>query len=99
MSTLWAIKHRIYDLLRVVGIRDRLRCPRCRAVGTWKPHGGWLDGDDLRKVCRWMCKWCGYYIGPEGEANVGVDFEKGCWTLEAEYRPKDNVRGCNPWRG
>ena len=27
----------------LIGMRDRLRCPKCKAVGTWKPHGGWCD--------------------------------------------------------
>lgn len=29
--------------------RDRWRCPRCTAVGTWKPHGGIVD----ELVARW----------------------------------------------
>jgi allantoicase len=92
------LKHCFFDFIRLIGMRDRLRCPKCAAVGTWKPHGGWLDGDDKRKVRRWMCKWCGYYVGPEGEKIVGLDSDKGCWTLEANYRPKENVKG-NPWFG
>ena len=59
--------HQLFDLSRLVGLRDRLRCPECKAVGTWKPHGGWLDFEDNRKVRRWLCKYCGYYRGPEGE--------------------------------
>ena len=58
--------HFVFDLLAPLGVRDRLRCPKCGAVGTWKPHGGWLDRADTRKVRRWLCKCCGYYIGPEG---------------------------------
>lgn len=61
------IIHQLFDFLRVLGMRDRLRCPECGAVGTWKPHGGWLDRTDERRVRRWLCKWCGYYVGPEGE--------------------------------
>ena len=37
------IKHQFFDVLMLVGLRDRLRCPECKAVGTYKPHGGWCD--------------------------------------------------------
>jgi hypothetical protein len=37
------IKHQYFDFLMLVGLRDRLRCPNCSAVGTYKPHGGWLE--------------------------------------------------------
>ena len=37
------IKHQYFDALMLVGLRDRLRCPKCSAVGTYKPHGGWCD--------------------------------------------------------
>lgn len=47
-------------------LRDRMRCPRCRAVGTWKPHGGFFDKLDVKRKRRWLCKWCGLYVGPEG---------------------------------
>lgn len=58
----------VMDLLFFVtfytGWRDRMRCPRCTAVGTWKMHGTWWErwryGDiHLR---RWGCKWCGHWI-------------------------------------
>ena len=32
-------RHRLASALVLVGMRDRLRCPACGAVGTWKPHG------------------------------------------------------------
>jgi hypothetical protein len=38
-----AIKHQFFDFLMLIGLRDRLRCPKCKAIGTWKPHGGWCD--------------------------------------------------------
>lgn len=65
-----ALTHQLWDCSRLVGLRDRLRCPACGAVGTWKPHGGWLDFKDERKIRRWMCKWCGHYVGPEGTLHV-----------------------------
>lgn len=76
-----AVVHQFYDCLRWVGLRDRLRCPQCKAVGTWKPHGGLLDFEDVRKIRRWLCKWCGYYLGPEGELLCFPDARKRCWSL------------------
>lgn len=100
--------HFFYDLLRVIGMRDRLRCPNCKAVGTWKPHGGVLDSSDTRKVVRWLCKWCGLYIGPEGVKLCGVG--KLYWQLPEELElkkvstPRDAVfeafgRPVYPWKG
>jgi len=51
--------------LVVVGMRDRLRCPDCRKVGTYKPHGSLITERGGRPVARWLCKWCGFYRGPE----------------------------------
>ncbi len=90
--TIWkATVHQFYDCLRLVGLRDRLRCPQCKAVGTWKPHGGFLDFEDVRKVRRWMCKWCGYYRGPEGSFYCHQNWKKGCWCLpfgvDSEWTP------------
>ena len=100
--TFWAM-HVFGDLLRLVGLRDRLRCPRCRAVGTWKPHGGWLDFADTRKVRRWLCKWCGLYWGPEGvgDAHLG----QSAWALDGDPldpsgdTPQRRCDGLNPWKG
>jgi hypothetical protein len=98
LSRIW---HQFYDALRFVGLRDRLRCPSCSSVGTWKPHGGWFDVEDKRKVRRWLCKWCGYYVGPEGQkrALVQPDFGR-VWELQDRgTTPKDLSRGLNPWSG
>src|SRR5512146_1390004 len=99
--------HQLWDFSRPLGRRDRLRCPKCKAVGTWKPHGGWLDFADERKVRRWMCKWCGYYRGPE--ATQQVCYGGKCWVLSRdEWRsttptPRNVVRetlgNANPWFG
>lgn len=75
------IWHQVMDFSRLVGLRDRLRCPYCDAVGTWKPHGGWLDFADQRKVRRWLCKFCGAYRGPEG-------FRQALSGPEAWYLPE-----------
>jgi hypothetical protein len=40
---LFPLVHEAWSLTRVAGLRDRLRCPDCRRVGTWKPHGGVVD--------------------------------------------------------
>jgi hypothetical protein len=89
LRSLNPITHELWGLLRVVKMRDRLRCPECKAVGTWKPHGGlwdrWKHGD--RPVRRWMCKWCGLYVGPEGRQRVFPDLERGWWTLPRPIDP------------
>lgn len=101
-----AVVHQFYDLSRIVGLRDRLRCPFCNVVGTYKPHGGWLDGSDKRKVRRWLCKWCGYYHGPEGRKLAVMG--DGQWELQddcpAGTTPREAVamtmgRRVNPWFG
>ncbi len=111
------MKHTLYMLLRFIGMRDRLRCPDCGKVGTWKPHGGLLDldmssgirGGKRRHVKRWLCKWCGYYRGPEGVDRCII--RDGTWQLprwavkqpkpskETGFRPVDLVPRCDPWRG
>lgn len=100
--------HFFYDCLRFIGMRDRLRCPSCHSVGTWKPHGGVLDKGDVRKVKRWLCKWCGFYLGPEGSLVCGMGAKS--WMLPHELAvvttPKGMVEGVygfdrkvDPWRG
>lgn len=100
------VTHQLADLLRLAGLRDRLRCPRCHAVGTWKPHGGWLDGPDTRRVRRWMCKCCGLYRGPEATCEVLPDRRLGSWQLagttdDQQPTPQALLRSANlwPWRG
>ncbi len=97
--TLWQkAVHQLYDFSRLVGLRDRLRCPECKAVGTFKPHGGWLDFKDkrqtylvhgvyvARKKRRWLCKWCGAYRGPEKQIMAYPNLVEGCWVLEESRR-------------
>jgi len=91
--------HQLWDFTRIIFLRDRLSCPSCGAIGTWKPHGGWLDFSDKRKVRRWLCKWCGWYHGPEGFwwATLG----DGQWELSDQLAdtPKKRCGKANPWRG
>ncbi len=60
------------------GLRDRMRCPNCKAVGTWKMHGTWWErwrfGDIALR--RWGCKYCGHWIAkgwvsPTGQVRDG----------------------------
>lgn len=99
--------HAVADALRLVGLRDRYRCPRCRAVGTFKPHGGLFDRDDHRHVPRWLCKWCGYYLGPEGRMFCVIDPVLNVWR-EPEAVPfgmtpqeavDERLGSTWPWRG
>ncbi len=99
-NILWIIKHQFYDFLQIIGMRDRLRCPECKAVGTWKPHGGWLD-DSRASGRRWICKWCGLYIGIPGfmtgnknlyicknktiRRRAFIDPKYNCWRLPDFY--------------
>jgi hypothetical protein len=109
--TLNPVLHELATRLAHVGLRDRLRCPNCNKVGTWKPHGGWWDrrrGDE-RAVRRWLCKWCGYYVGPEGIQQAFPSQEHGAWALtdwdfDHEPTPREVVeksygRPIDPWRG
>ena len=97
--------HQFYDALRIIGLRDRLRCPDCKGVGTYKPHGGWFDVADERKVRRWMCKFCGLYRGPEAETRVVIG--PSCWVLKSDLpdgtTPRDVLHRfraqTNPWFG
>lgn len=98
------IGHELFAALRLVGMRDRLRCPDCRAVGTWKPHGGWYDRrhGDTRAVRRWMCKCCGRYEGPEGVRRVRPNATRGYWDFvhgddEFGQTPKQMLADVKLW--
>jgi rubredoxin len=101
------IVHSFWNMTKWVGMRDRLRCPSCHAVGTWKPHGDLVSriryGD--RPVRRWMCKWCGRYEGPEGVTKAWPRSETKVWVVEApdfkdrEPTPRELVAPTWPWRG
>lgn len=96
--------HELLYALRVVGLRDRYRCPGCQAVGTWKPHGGFLDGiydrvhgeRNTRLVRRWVCKYCGRYEGPEGLLRAWPDTERGWWVLPPPYDPLSGAPEMTP---
>lgn len=100
--------HPIDGLLRLTRLRDRLRCPCCDAVGTFKPHGTVFDTEDLRDVPRWLCKWCGYYLGPEGSTVALLSPDMRVWMLpevdgggttpQATFR-RTALGWAWPWRG
>ena len=105
---MFAFWHQIVDLSRIFGIRDRLRCPHCKSVGTWKPHGGWIDvwlGDNAG-ARRWMCKWCGMTLYSRFRVWAFPSAERGCWLLQGdedlEYTdltPEQKCHPINPWSG
>lgn len=88
--------HEFLYALRIFGLRDRYRCPDCGAVGSWKPHGGFLDGIydrrhgeyNTRLVRRWVCKFCGHYEGPEGTLRAHLDSKRPWWVLPEPYDPE-----------
>jgi len=108
---LWIIRHQICDAARIFGIRDRLRCPECKSVGTWKPHGGWFDNSKASGR-RWLCKWCGHYVGMLNgeiiERDAFIDFNLKCWRIwdnydnievpQNVYIPRDDAKS-DPWVG
>src|SRR3972149_8393302 len=90
---LWIVKHEIFCLSRFLFIRDRLRCPVCKKVGTWKPH---------RPPRRWLCKWCGYYVDIRGDAWTYPCAEKRVWMLRPKKKrrtPRERMRTPDPWAG
>lgn len=99
----------LFWLTYLTGMRTRLRCPHCMAVGTFKMHGPFiaqLHGD--RPARRWMCKWCGYYLGPEGRVQAFPSSKTGAWALpelgvEREPTPaeatRDRIGPVWPWWG
>lgn len=90
------VKHQFFDALTLIGMRDRLRCPKCTAVGTWKPHGGWVDraigwATDVKNKLpadakyatnrRWLCKFCGYNRYANGEQFCAPNGKKQVWDV------------------
>ena len=92
----------LFAFLRVTTLRDRMRCPCCGKVGTWKIHGGLLGGGGRAHCRRWLCKWCGLYYGPEGPQRAHINPKRGHWTLEPckkAWRPEKKWTEANPWVG
>jgi hypothetical protein len=99
----------LWYALKIFGLRDRLRCPWCHAVGTWKPHGTlWERRLGDRPVRRWMCKWCGYYNGPEPERWCSPGGTSGVWEIRdaspgqlhtPRWVVEEELGRVNPWHG
>lgn len=87
-----------WAVLWVTRMRDRLRCPVCKSVGTYKPHGGIFDRVDQRKVRRWLCKWCGHYRGADGIFQCVIDEERGVWAFSWECDGTTPQRVLRKWR-
>lgn len=106
-----ALVHEVLALSHWTGIRDRLRCPECKSVGTWKMHGAvlyrWIYKDI--SVRRWLCKWCGHYIARKGAVVAYPDLKgSGVWALPELGVPRqptpaealrESLGKCWPWLG
>jgi len=83
------MKRLLWLFLIVTRLRDRLRCPECKAVGTYKLHA---PGNG--RPWRWLCKWCGYYDGPEGRGLLCCPSPTfGCWIFRSQA---DGFKGMTP---
>lgn len=90
---LWIFRHELFVWSRLIGMRDRLRCPCCRKVGTWKPH---------RPPRRWLCKWCGYYVDIKGDAWAYPCSKQKVWMLKPKQKgklPSERCGRLDPWKG
>ncbi len=108
MIRLNPVVHELWAALRFIGLRDRLRCRECKAVGTYKPHGYWSarHRHDDRPVRRWLCKCCGVYYGPEGKLQCFPDREVNAWRgpevgVEVQSTPLEILKAEKvwPWKG
>src|SRR6266403_1850822 len=78
----------IWLFLIVTRLRDRLRCPNCKAVGTYKLHA---PGPRWR----WLCKYCGFYRDERGEKWCVPSPTFGCWIFvdqESGYKGETTQR-------
>lgn len=85
----------IWLFLIVTRLRDRLRCPRCGAVGTYKLHTPVTYPECVPgPPWRWLCKYCGYYRDSDGERNCRPSPDLGCWIFADQ---KEGIKGNTPW--
>ncbi len=80
--------------------RDRLTCPECKAIGTFKPR----FNKDYKHPRYYVCKWCGYGRDHDGEWQYYPDAKNGCWgiiTSDSGMTPKEIMAEHNldPWCG
>ena len=76
----------LWLLLIVTRLRDRLRCPNCEAVGTYKLHAP-------PPTWRWLCKYCGYYRDKDGIRWCVPSPTYGCWIFADQV---DGFKGTTP---
>lgn len=76
----------LWFFLIVTRLRDRLRCPNCEAVGTYKLHA---PGPRWR----WLCKYCGYYRDKDGKRWCVPSPTFGCWIFADQ---KEGFKGHTP---
>lgn len=99
-----------YWLINRLGLRNHLHCPKCRAVGTYKPYLLIHVNGVLTHRARWLCKYCGYFkLAATGEEKQCVIADKGFWEYADEanpevthWTPSTAVKGmgsANPWTG
>jgi len=65
-----------------------------------------FDFADIRKVRRWMCKYCGFYEGPEGKGMmVAPNLSKHYWDFKGDTAPTPkeiiaaHLKSIWPWSG
>lgn len=67
MNPLWhPIVRLLWLVLILTRLRDRMRCPKCKAVGTYKLHAPCKGDQGQKRPWRWLCKWCGFYKAEDG---------------------------------
>ena len=82
----------LWLFLIVTRLRDRLRCPKCKAVGTYKLHAPSL-GEETEPPWRWLCKYCGYYRDKNGKRWCVPSPTFGCWIFKDQ---KEGYKGKTP---
>lgn len=98
-------------LLIVTRLRDRLRCPVCSAVGTFKLHAPTKDANGGNVPWRWLCKFCGYYKSSEKSGMLCYPSRsQKCWVFFTDGHPdelkltprealSETLGTVWPWRG
>lgn len=85
----WLLSHSVFHSLSSMYAIDFLPCPRCAAVGTFKPREA---GNGRPR--RWLCKYCGLYFGPDSEGTLECH---PCSKTDAWSLPQDSPREPTPW--
>lgn len=101
----------LWFLLILTRLRDRLRCPICLAVGTFKLHAPTKNARGGNVPWRWLCKFCGYYHDSNKTGMLCYpSASQKCWVFftddhpdELKQTPRDALSDTLgfvwPWRG